>query len=198
MRIALLPIAPLTAARASAQHPDSLASNPRDWKRDGFSLLLGYHQEHYGFAEIGFGRSILGVVHQPLGSVHHAGAALRANRPSLIACKVGGYMTAGMTMGIAAIRHQKKKHGLHGDRAGDRTRNIQGEVDLCVQREPLAFTHRWHQHAHDQHRLRAFAGKAFKKCSALLRCIIEQRINARVRSDRMNIIIIASHHHRST
>lgn len=106
MRTTCIPLAVVIAASASAQFPDSLSRDARDWKRDEISLLIGYQQGRFGFAEIGIGRSIYGAVHHPFGIGYHAGAELRADRPSLIGWKVGAYMTGGMAMGIHAIHYQ--------------------------------------------------------------------------------------------
>lgn len=89
------------------QYVDSLARRPHDWRRDELTLHTAYHQGRFGFVELGLGRNIYGVVHHPFGVAYHAGAELRADRPSLIGWKVGGYMTAGFAMGLQAIRYQE-------------------------------------------------------------------------------------------
>ncbi|HRH67996.1 MAG TPA: hypothetical protein PLB89_00680 [Flavobacteriales bacterium] len=79
--------------------------------RDEITLLAGFNQGRYGFAELGVGRSAYGVVHHPLGVGYFAGAELRPDRPELIGWKLGGYITFGGEMGLQLIRYQEGAAG---------------------------------------------------------------------------------------
>jgi hypothetical protein len=101
----------LSCLSSMGQSADSLTHRPRDWRRDEITLLTGYNQGRFCFAEIGFGRNIYGVVHHPFGIGYHAGAEVRVDRPALVGWKVGGYFTAGVAMGVHAIRYQEGTNG---------------------------------------------------------------------------------------
>lgn len=98
----------LFAGSLRAQPADSTWLPPRHMEvHDEITLLTGYHQGRSGFAELGIGRSVYGVVHHPFGVAYHAGAELRVDRPELIGWKIGGYFTFGSAMGIQLIRYQE-------------------------------------------------------------------------------------------
>ncbi|MBK9175159.1 MAG: hypothetical protein IPM46_02245 [Flavobacteriales bacterium] len=111
MRPMLFLVLMVASACGLAQSPDTLRPPPRDWLKDELTLLTGYHQGRFAFAELGIGRSIHGVVRHPFGIGYHIGAEARVDRPSLIGWKVGGYMTAGFAMGAQVIRYQEGREG---------------------------------------------------------------------------------------
>lgn len=89
---------------------DSVAADlprgyPGSFHRDEVTLLTGYHQGRYGFAELGIGRSIHGAVHHPYGVGYHLGAELRVDRPALWGLKVGAYATGGFALGLHYVHY---------------------------------------------------------------------------------------------
>lgn len=91
---------------------DSVAADfprgyPGSFHRDEVTLLTGYHQGRYGFAELGIGRSIHGAVHHPYGVGYHLGAELRVDRPALWGLKVGAYATGGFALGLHYVHYME-------------------------------------------------------------------------------------------
>ncbi len=112
-KVALLFVSSWLVAACVAQATDSTWVPPagRNWKRDELTLLVGYHQGRYGNVELGFGRSIYGVVHHPFGFTYYAGAELRPDRPQLVGWKIGTYVTFGGAMGLQLVRYQEGSNG---------------------------------------------------------------------------------------
>lgn len=76
---------------------------------DEITLLTGYHQGRYGFAEVGIGRSIYGVMHHPYGTGYHVGTEVRVDRPDIWALKAGAYVTGGFAMGIQYVHYMRAR-----------------------------------------------------------------------------------------
>jgi hypothetical protein len=74
---------------------------------DEITLLTGYHQGRYGFAEIGLGRSIYGLKHHPYGMGYHIGSEVRVDRPDIWGLKAGAYVTGGFAMGIQYVHYMR-------------------------------------------------------------------------------------------
>ena len=86
---------------------------PHSWaqRHDEITLLAGYHQGLHGFAELGVGRNIYGVVHHPYDLGYYLGAELRVDRPELVGLKVGAYVDGGVAMGVQVIRYMEAGEG---------------------------------------------------------------------------------------
>ena len=78
---------------------------------DELTLLVGYHQGNEGFAELGIGRDIYGIVHHPFGFGYHLGSEVRVDRPELFGVKVGVYVTGGVAMGVQLIQYFEPGEG---------------------------------------------------------------------------------------
>ncbi|MCC7503392.1 MAG: hypothetical protein IT229_12740 [Flavobacteriales bacterium] len=78
---------------------------------DELTLLVGYHQGTHGFAELGIGRNIYGVVHHPFGVSYYLGSEVRVDRPELLGVKVGVYGTGGVAIGVQLIQYFEAGEG---------------------------------------------------------------------------------------
>ncbi len=109
MRWLLVLFMTCTAVGCAAQQADTLHRPPynRGFHRDEVTLLTGYHQGRHGFAELGVGRSIYGMMHHPFGFSYYAGAEVRVDRPELWGVKVGSYMTGGSALGVQLIHYME-------------------------------------------------------------------------------------------
>lgn len=74
---------------------------------DEITLQTAYHQGRYGFAELGVGRSMYGMMHHPFGFSYCAGAEVRVDRPELWGVKVGAYLTGGAAFGVNLIHYME-------------------------------------------------------------------------------------------
>ncbi len=79
---------------------------PRTY-HDEITLQTAYHQGRYGFAELGVGRSMYGMMHHPFGFSYCAGAEVRVDRPELWGVKVGAYLTGGAAFGVNLIHYME-------------------------------------------------------------------------------------------
>ncbi|MCB9182756.1 MAG: hypothetical protein H6591_02475 [Flavobacteriales bacterium] len=92
--------------RLLAQPADSIRLVPHSFDaHDEITLLTGYHQGRHGFAELGIGRSVYGMVHHPFGASVYAGAEVRIDRPELLGVKLGCYLTGGSAFGVQVIHY---------------------------------------------------------------------------------------------
>ncbi len=98
-------------AGCAAQQPDTLYRPPLAWVREEITLLTGYQQGRYGFAELGIGHNTYGSVHHPFDIGYYAGAELRVDRPELWGVKAGLYVDGGFAMGVQYIQY------FHGSRS---------------------------------------------------------------------------------
>jgi hypothetical protein len=73
--------------------------------RDELTLLAGYLQGRYGFAELGIGRNQYGHTRHPYDIGYHAGVELRVDRPELWGVKVGAYAGGGSALGVQLIQY---------------------------------------------------------------------------------------------
>lgn len=94
---------------ARAQEPDSTREYhyPMVDRNDEITLLTGYHQGQFGFAELGLGRDLYGSNRHPYGVGWHAGAEFRVDRPELWGAKVGAYIEGGMAMGAHLVLYRQ-------------------------------------------------------------------------------------------
>ncbi len=76
-------------------------------RHDEITLLTGYHQGQFGFAELGLGRDLYGSNRHPYGVGWHAGAEFRVDRPELWGAKVGAYIEGGMAMGAHLVLYRQ-------------------------------------------------------------------------------------------
>lgn len=90
-----------------AQQPDSVFRSPLSWVRREITLLTGYQQGRYGFAELGIGHNTYGSVHHPFDIGYYAGAELRVDRPELWGVKAGLYVDGGFAMGVQYIHYME-------------------------------------------------------------------------------------------
>lgn len=106
MRARCILLSSLVMASAQAQLPDSSA-HYRSWREhhDELTLLVGYHQGRYGFAEVGVGRNQYGSNHHPYDIAYYLGAEVRVDRPELVGVKVGAYVDGGFAMGVQLIQY---------------------------------------------------------------------------------------------
>jgi hypothetical protein len=74
---------------------------------DEITLLTGYHQGRYGFAEVGIGRSLYGVMHHPYGASYFVGSEVRVDRPDIWGVKAGAYATGGFAMGVQYVHYMR-------------------------------------------------------------------------------------------
>lgn len=74
-------------------------------RHDELTLLMGYHQGRFGFAEFGLGRNQYGVNRHPYDIGYYLGAELRMDRPELMGVKVGAYVDGGSAMGMQLIHY---------------------------------------------------------------------------------------------
>jgi hypothetical protein len=88
-----------------AQQPDTLFRTAPAWVRKEITLLTGYQQGRFGFAELGIGHNTYGSVHHPFDIGYYAGAELRVDRPELWGLKVGAYADGGFAMGVQYIHY---------------------------------------------------------------------------------------------
>lgn len=93
---------------AAAQVPE-VAAHPMQWREhhDEITLLTGYHQGRFGFAELGVGRNQYGSNHHPYDIGYFAGAELRVDRPERWGLKVGAYVDGGFAMGVQYIHYME-------------------------------------------------------------------------------------------
>ena len=103
----------LFAAGARAQVPDTTA-HPVRWREhhDELTLLAGYHQGRYGFAELGIGRNQYGSNHHPYDIGYFAGAELRVDRPELWAVKAGAYVGGGFAVGVQYLHYMQAAQAM--------------------------------------------------------------------------------------
>lgn len=90
-------------------YPDSFPSSEH---HDEITLLTGYHQGRYGFAELGIGRDIYGSNHHPYGVGYDLGAEVRVDRPELWGVKAGAYVTSGFAMGVQYIHYMEGANSM--------------------------------------------------------------------------------------
>jgi hypothetical protein len=104
------------ATGALAQVPDTTHRfHPRGYPgfhHDEITLLVGYHQGRYGFAELGIGRNIYGVAHHPYGLGYHIGAEVRVDRSDIRGLKAGIHITGGVAMGVHFIHYMEGDHTM--------------------------------------------------------------------------------------
>lgn len=98
------------------------------------TLLTGYHQGHYGFAELGIGRSVYGMVHHPFGASVYAGAEARVDRPELWGVKAGCYLTGGSAFGVQVI------HYMEGGRSMEVLRQ---EIGIGLFKARITYAYNW-------------------------------------------------------
>jgi hypothetical protein len=97
----------LSAWSSAHAQTDSTRAFPtrRSIHHDELTLLTGYHQGRFGFAEVGLGRNRYGVVHHPYDFGYYLGAEARVDRPQLWGAKVGVYVDGGVAMGLQLIHY---------------------------------------------------------------------------------------------
>ena len=97
----------LCASVSAVAQTDSTHTFPtrRTIRHDELTLLTGYQQGRYGFAEVGLGRNQFGVVHHPYDFGYYLGAEARVDRPQLWGLKLGAYVDGGVAMGLQLIHY---------------------------------------------------------------------------------------------
>jgi hypothetical protein len=114
MRRLLFLIGMLSSAMAFAQQHDTLdlLLPSRMRSEHALALLVGYHQGHYGFAELGIGRNNVqgGFCGPPFASGYYLGAEVRVDRPELLAVKAEAYMTGFFAMGLQYLHYMERPH----------------------------------------------------------------------------------------
>ena len=104
MRPALALVLQLAFTAATlAQLTDSIHPYPFSTHHREITLLTGYEQGRYGFAELGVAANIYGTMHHPYAMAAFAGCELRVDHPALIGPKVGVWLAGGVAMGAQAI-----------------------------------------------------------------------------------------------
>lgn len=102
----------LLAVTLRAQVPDTTVHALRLLEHhDEITLLVGYHQGRYGFAEVGLGRNQFGHTRHPYDIGYHAGAELRVDRPELWGVKVGAYVGGASALGVQLIQYVQGADG---------------------------------------------------------------------------------------
>lgn len=112
VRWLLVPMS-LLSIGAAAQVPDTAARHLR-WREhhDELTLLAGYHQGRYGFAELGIGRNQYGSNHHPYDIGYFAGAEMRVDRPDIWGVKAGAYVDGGFAMGAQYIHYMQASKSM--------------------------------------------------------------------------------------
>lgn len=84
---------------------------PQHVHHDELTLLVGYQQGMYGWAELGIGRNQYGIMHHPYDLGYYLGAELRVDRPELVGVKVAAYVDGGVAAGVQLIQYFGKGEG---------------------------------------------------------------------------------------
>lgn len=125
----------LFASRLSAQLPDSVWIRPHRLEaHDELTVLTGFHQGRFGFAELGIGRSVYGVMHHPFGASYFIATEVRADRPELWGVKVGAYLTGGPAFGMQVI------HYMEGDRS---MQVLRPEIGIGLFKARITYAYNW-------------------------------------------------------
>lgn len=104
-RVCLILVGLCFAHASHGQELDSLPPRYVGEHHDELTLLVGYQQGRYGFAEIGVGRNQYGSNHHPYDIAYYIGTELRVDRPGLMGVKAGAYVDGGFAMGVQLIQY---------------------------------------------------------------------------------------------
>lgn len=127
----------LSSSMASMAQGDSTAWVPRRYPgfhHDELVLVAGYHQGSFGFAELGIGRSVHGMMHHPYGLGYSLGFEARVDRPGIIGVKAGGYIAGGPAMGVQFI------HYMHG---AETMEVLRPEIGIGLFKVRLTYAYNW-------------------------------------------------------
>lgn len=93
----------LICLTGQSQTPDS-SSNPYfSWRKKEISLLAGYSQGYFGFADIGFALNMYGTNRHPFSIHYFLSNEIKVSDRTIVAPKVGAWVAGGFALGVNLI-----------------------------------------------------------------------------------------------